>query len=272
MTALCPKLLAATIFAVLVLGAGCTRQSPWPVVRIDKRADDWQVTLENQKILARYSAARMRSLVKDRITQLRLKDSDAVVATALDGRHAEKNTAFFRMTHAALLSTGRDRKTVRLRFAGRVEDVTIFADTPVLKIDYHQGGHNLDYHITGGSFVIYGEDEWQRQHGWPDKHPRIRNEYTESGSYYRSNWKLDGPNPLSYKGWMILGVCEPESGLGAALLLPADKVRWLKLVPGGFERWVEGPHTAYIYAVSGGAEEILSAGKKLVDHLGRQDT
>lgn len=263
--------LPAIMALLLVSVIGCSPAGDWGKVTVTNRGAIWNVVLENDLLLAKYSPARMKTLIKDRITEFRLKKDDKVVATALDGRHADKGQEFFRMTSASIEPETPDRKTVKLVFHKRVEYVSILKDLPALEIRYRSGGHNLDYGITGTRYVMYGQDQWQKQNGWTKTHPNLNDEMTESGSYYRSNWSP--PGPLSYNGWMIMGVCDDQTGYGTGLLLPADRVRWLKLVvvgkSRGFERWMKGRHVAYLYATSGGADEIISMGKMLVDKLGK---
>jgi len=258
-----PVLAIVAVLSGLLVCVGCSPANDWGSVTVTESNGEFEVVLENDLILARYTPADTGGLIKDRITEFRLKKDNAVIATKLDGRHADKNTAFFRMSDAEIESETPDRKTVRLVFAQRIEHVSILRGLPVLEIRYEQGKHNLDYGIKGRKFVMYGEDEWQGLNKWEAKHPQLRDEVTEAGSYYRSNWF--GPGPLSYNGWMILGVCSRRTGYGVGLLLPANQVRWLKLVGTGFERWMTGPHTAYLYACSGGPEQLLSLGKQLAD-------
>jgi len=260
----------AAVLGLVFCTISCTPAKDWGRAGIARDDDEWNIVLENDLLLARYTTDRANKLIKDRITEFRLKKDDKIVANKLDGRHADKNQEFFRITKANVEPATPGRKTVKLVLQRRVEYVSILKDLPVLEIRYSSGGHNLDYGIEGWEYVIYGEDAWAEQNHWERKHPELRHEVTESGSYYRSNWSP--PGPLSYKGWMILGVIDRRTDYGAGLVLPADKVRWLKLVGSGtsrgFERWMTGAHTAYLYPVSGGADEILSMGKKIVDTFG----
>jgi len=266
-----PALLVVLPACVLLIASGCGSHEDWGRARIARSGEDWQVTLENRQLLVRYTPAGTNGLTKDRITEFRLKQPDRLIATALDGRHGDKNRAFFRMSDASVESDGADRKTVRLVFDKRVEHVSILKDMPAIEISYDQGGHNLDYKIRGDSYVFYNEDAWQADRGWDKKHPTLRDKYDPTGSYYRSEWA--GPSILSYKGWMIMGVYDSRTGLGAGMILPANVVRWIKLVGWdrlwGFERWMVGRHRAYIYAVTGGEEEIISMGKRLAEAAGK---
>ena len=266
-----PVLLTVLLLCVLLIASGCGSHQDWGRASIARSGDDWEVILENQQLFVRYTPARMGNLTKDRITEFRLKEPNKMIATALDGRHADKDQAFFRMSDAAVESERADRKTVRLVFDKRVEHVSILKGVPVIEIKYDQGRHNLDYRIKGDTYVFYGEDAWQANRAWDKKHPTLRDEYDPTGSYYRAEW--EGPSMLSYKGWMIMGFYDSETGFGAGMLLPANVVRWIKLVAwkgfGGFERWMAGRHRAYLYAVTGGAEEILSVGKKLAETVGK---
>jgi len=256
-------LMACLLFA----SSGCASNDNWGRASVTRNGQDWQVTLENNQLFVQYSPARTNGLTKDRITEFRLKNPKRIIATALDGRHGDKDQAFFRMSDASVTGETADRKTVRLVFDKRVEHVSILKDMPVIEIKYEQGGHNLDYRITGDTYVFFGEQAWQASRGWDKKHPTLRDEYDPTGSYYRAEW--GGPSILGYKGWMIMGFYDSQTGLGVGMILPANVVRWIKLVAwgrlGGFERWMVGKHRSYLYAVTGGAEEILSMGKKLAE-------
>ena len=263
--------LAAVLLPAVVAVAGCAAPDDWGRVSVTREADAWNVILENRQLLARYGPAGTGVGTKDRITAFRLKKPDRLVATALDGRHADKGQAFFRMSDATVEADSPGRKTVRLVFDKRVEYVSILKGMPVIEINYDQGGHNLDYKIRGDTYVFHGQDAWQAKRGWDKAHPTLRDEYDPTGSYYRTGW--EGRPLLSYNGWMIMGVYDSETGVGAGLLLPTMMVRWIKLVGWdrvwGFERWMAGRHRAYLYAVTGGGEEILSMGRKLADTVGK---
>jgi len=261
------------VMAILLAGAllpscGCTPARDWGRVAAARHGQNWDVVLENEYLLARYTPDDADGTVKDRITEFRLKSRDRSVANALDGRNATDNTAVFRVTKAGVERQDAERKTVRLAFDKRVEHVSILRYSPVLEIGYDQGGHNLDCGIAGTNYVFYGQDAWQQLRGWDRKHPKFQDQYDPTGSYYRSEW--GGPGPLACNGWMIMGVYD-DAGYGAGMLLPAAAVKWIKLVGWGdrwgFERWTAGPHKAYLFPVSGGAVEILAIGKVLAETM-----
>jgi hypothetical protein len=259
---------AIVVLAGLGSLAGCARNDEWRGVTVSETDHNWTVVLENDRLFVKYSPAGTGVGTKDRITEFRMKGSDESLANALDGRHAPEDTAFFRMSDAREEPAPDDRRTVRLTFDTRVEHVSIFRHMPVLEIAYDQGGHNLDYGITGTNYVFYGEDTWQQLRGWDKKHPTLRDEYDPTGSYYRREW--GGPAALSYNGWMIMGVYD-ERGHGVGITLPADAVSWIKLVStrgrSGFERMMSGRYRTYLYPVTGGAEEIISTGRQLADSM-----
>lgn len=76
---------------------------------------------------------------------------------------------------------------------------------------------------------------------------------------------------MDYKGWYVLGVYDPENGRGFGRVVPADVMTYIKLLWGRglefFPHWRGEwqPYTAYLFAVAGGREEILTLGKSIAD-------
>ncbi len=263
-------LLLVTSFSLL-LSPGCINVSNWADVSISRGDDGIEtVVIENRVLFIKYGRDGTKQQRRyDRMVEFRLKPADTVLAAGLDGRHTTGDTWFYRLTDACVEYDGAERKTVRLDFGNgaRIEHVSIFKDAGVVRIDYEGGGHNLDYRIKGGRYVIYGSEPWQQMNNWTKKYPTLQDDVTYSGSYFRSdgNMKFKNAGPLDYHGSMIMGVYG-SNGLGVGLVLPTKKVKWLKLIGNlGFERWTSGAHTAYLYAVTGGPEELISSGKTLAD-------
>ncbi len=232
---------------------------------------DREAYLENSKIRVTYARhGTPGRKVTDRIVEFLLKDGNRVISNNLDGRHTPgEDKAFYRLTDAKVEYDGPDRKTVMLNLGdgARVEHLTIFKDLPILKIAYDTGGHNLEYGKWGGKYEIYGADKWQELRGWDKKYPALHEGLTESDSYYRGDWGDAGP--LSYKGYMILETHSRKDGMGLGVLVPVDKIYFLKLQPngGGFERFMKDAYTLYIYPVTGGGKSVLKDGKKWVDRV-----
>jgi hypothetical protein len=243
----------------------------WGSIDITRSGSDWVVELENSLIYVKYGFSQIKQGEPyDRIVEFVVKSRNTLVADKLDGRQSNSPT-IYTITNATVTFDGPDRKTVRITFGNnqRVTNVTMFRGSPVLQLDYQSGGHNLDYGIVGNTWKIYGAEAWQALNGWPITYPTLQDNITFSGSYYRDQW--GDPGPLSYNGSMIMGLYNSSTGFGAGLVLSfADDIRFLKLIdPGdgkGFERWIDGgAHTAYLYPVTGGAAELISLGKQIVD-------
>lgn len=263
-------LLTVTSF-LLLLSPGCTNVGDWANISISRGSDGIEnVVIENRTLFIRYGQDGTKQQRRyDRMVEFRLKTADTVLAAGLDGRHTTGDTSFYRLTDAWVEYDGAQRKTVRLDFGNgaRIEHVSIFKGAAAVRIDYEGGGHNLDYRIKGGKYEIYGSQQWQQMNNWPKKYPTLQDDITYSGSYFRSdgNMKFKDAGPLDYHGSMIMGVYG-DDGLGVGLVLPTKKVKWLKLIGNlGFERWTNGAHTAYLYAVTGGCEQLISSGKILAD-------
>lgn len=266
-----PTTIVALIAVLSLLGcASSANTTPRCSIAISQADRGTEVILENGQILARYGSSGDKQGARyDRIVEFRVKASNTVVATALDGRHHPCTNELYTISGAEVVYDGPGRKSVRITFGKgrRVELVTIFKCKPMLRIEYENAGHghNLDYQIHGDEYVIWGAESWKEQMGWQKMYPTLQDEITTHGSYYRAEW--GDPGPLSYKGFMILGKYSSEDGHGVGLILPFEKqIRFLKLIQkSGFERWIEKPHTAYLYAVTRGADEILEKGKEIVD-------
>ncbi|OHE88509.1 MAG: hypothetical protein A3G75_09580 [Verrucomicrobia bacterium RIFCSPLOWO2_12_FULL_64_8] len=245
---------------------------PWGRVGVSQADGGFVAELENGRILVRYG----RDGDRDKIVEFRCKATGRNLGE-FDSRHNPTNPTFFTLKDARVVLDGPGKKTVRLDFGSRVQDVSICKDCPVLEIDYHtlnDYGHANDRGGETGEIVVYGAEEWlrarQRMPDFPPASPAIdrRELYPMyEKSYYRAEWGDAGP--LSYKGWMIMGVCHQDGG-GYGLLLPADKIKWLKLMtqrrPWGFERAMKSPYKAcYFRVTQGGTERIMSMGKEIID-------
>jgi len=255
-----------SFFLVLIFSFSAFSQD-WGSVSANKNGTQWVIELKNSQIEVKYSNAGSKQGVSyDRITRFYSKVSNSVLASKLDGRQANSGVGFYQITDATIVTDDDVKKTVRINFGNgqRITHATIYKDSPVLRLDYLTGNHNLDYGINGGNYVVYGADEWQAQNNWSKKYPTLQDNTTYSGSYFRSQWSP--PGPLDYNGMMIMGVYDASTGWGVGLTLPSTKVTWIKLILDlGFERWMTTAHAAYLYASEGGASGVISRGKEIAN-------
>lgn len=258
---------------------GCERD--WGSVEIASDGEFYTVTLENSYLRATYGRAKDG---KDKMTELYCKIKQRKVGE-FDSRHHPRDPYFHTLKSAKVLNQETGSKTVQLDYGTRVEEVTIFRDSPFLLMEYKLGddyGHTYDRAGSGGDFVIYGAADWlQTRQALPettiDRSTKGYMNRTElyplyKNSFYRPEWAP--PTPLSYHGWMILGV-DQGGGKGFGILLPAKKIKWLKLMgnSGGFERAMNQSYRAYYFTVnSGGATALLAMAKEFIDENLKPDS
>lgn len=231
---------------------------------------DRGATLENSRLLVRYGSYLSKDVgAKDAIVDLIIKPGTQNLAGRIDSRSANGSKGKSnRLTCVEVLRDTQDRKTVRLDYGDgtAVQDVTIYPDAPWIEITYHH--HDVNIFDTAGpklEYAVFGAAEWAASRQWPQPYPA----YPEG--FYRKEW--DAPGPLAYNGHFILGAYDPATGRGYGRVMPSDDVDVIKLLfSRGFEMF---PHyqprrpqrsfTGYLFVVTGGAEEILSLGKKLAE-------
>ncbi len=196
------------------------------------------------------------------------------------------------LSNATVLHDGGDKKTIRMEWnqwdvVNQVEvperkiirDYTIYPFSRHLKVDFV----DIQYAVNvtdlgrpggtfGGSHVAHGHDDWIRGYVTHDLLP---------GLYY-SRYAPDGlgdpvdGGSLSYGGNFIMGVYAPANGRGYARVMPVADTHIIKLLLSDTtRRGIEyqnypflNPHpsfTGYLYAVTGGRDEILATGRRLVD-------
>ncbi len=84
------------------------------------------------------------------------------------------------------------------------------------------------------------------------------------------DWEKLEPRELTYHGHLILGAYQQETGLGFGRVFPAQDANYIKLLNTGFEvfaNWRQ-PHRqfiGYLYAVTGGPEELMAVGTAIVE-------
>ncbi len=269
---------------------------PWGRVSVGKDADGhWEALLENSRIRAHYRwGIVMTGEGEGREAQPQSYIREFVLKAADENQGHWLDSAAHRtvLTDASVVRDEAQVKTVRLEwetvhgFEGpAVSEVSIFPDQPYLRIDYLQAGfpHICDLGHPGGAtkgtYAIYGAEEWQTVRRGIDNaelraHPNEHHRLTDDLFPIYPNPLIDrgwGPTPMDYKGWYILGVYNPQNGRGFGRVVPADVMTYIKLLWGrGLEffpywRGQWRPYTAYLFAVDGGREEILTLGKSIAD-------
>jgi len=296
------KLLAAPPTVVLPAALSpplAEARSRWGGISIyEDSAGQKSVLLENRKIKVWYETKFHRS-PETYIRQFIIKKFDESQGYWLDAAAWRAG-----LTDASIVRDTPEEKTVRLawnasgKFKGpAVSKISIYPNSTILKIDYLRSAfaHICDIGTPGGrrhgaEKVIYGEKEWQEVRKKIDA-PRLRNspspdERLTDDLYPKfPNPLIDvgwGPTPMDYKGWYIMGVCDPQTKRGYGRVVPARTMRCIKLLSGGripgegfefFPWWKmqnrsRRPYTAYLFAVTGGREEILAKGKQIADAAG----
>ncbi len=249
----------------ILLGGSVLWSGDWGRVTATDSGDRGAV-LENSRFRVRYGKY-MSSDVgpKDAIVELIIKPGAENWAGRIDSRSANgSKLKANRLTSVTVLHDGADRKTVHLDYGdgSAVQDVTIYPDQPWLEITYHDV-NIFDTASRELTYVINGAEAWQAARGWTVTYPA----YPES--YYRREW--DAPGPLESNGSFVLGAYDPATGRGYGRVMPAADIDVIKLLfHRGFEMF---PHyqprrpqrsfTAYLFPVTGGAEEIPTTGKRL---------
>lgn len=98
----------------------------------------------------------------------------------LDGVWMNSDTGRGNLTGGSVTYDGTDRKTLRLEWSnGPIQEITIYPDKPVIKIDYISYGINIvDIGAPGGgsgSYVFYGADTWIREYtSYPDSYLQLQ--------------------------------------------------------------------------------------------------
>ena len=218
--------------------------------------------LENDLIAVQWGRVKLASgELEDCITKFTIK---SVGQNQVHQFFDEGTTA--KLIRAEVKENSPQRKTLRLVWSdgAKLQDVTVFPDKPYIKIDYHRypkwmveigkpGGLEKN-----GKFAIYGAKAYGKD---LLQYPQV----------YYPGPQSDQPGPLNYKGWFIVGVFNPKNGIGFGRVMPFDVVDVIKLLWGGGMEFLSyfgpkhKPFTGYLFAVTGGADEIIRMGKQIVD-------
>lgn len=279
------------VLALLVLCALSSHAADWGSITVTPDPlGGMRVTLENSKLRCQYGVTDMPgSGLEAFIKELILKGANENQAGAmLDELGMSADEGRGPITKAQVTYVGPDRMTVRMESPARteptafhgarvVEEVTIYPDSLILRLDYIEYGVNVvDWTSPGGTTtgtpVIHGADKWIRGHVlYPDQYysvlPEEKGDPEDAGS-------------LNYHGSIIAGVYNPANGRGIARVMPvADTsvmkhmgeyrgIEWFPHVewsPPYASKGHRRPFTGYLYLVTGGAEEILSVGKRVAE-------
>ena len=285
--------LAATglVLVILALSTLSANAADWGSITITPDPlSGMRVVLENSKVRCRYAVTEMPGSGREAfINELVLKEANENQAGAmLDEMGLSADEGRGPIIRAEVIYAGPDRMTVRLESPAKtepaafhgsraVEEVTIYPDSLILRMDYIEYGVNVvDWGspggTTAGTCVIYGAEKWIRGHVlYPDQYysvlPEEKGDPEDAGS-------------LNYHGSVIAGVYNPANGRGLGRVMPvADTsvmkhmgeyrgIEWFPHVewrPPYASKGHRRPFTGYLYLVAGGAEEILSVGKQIAD-------
>jgi hypothetical protein len=250
-----------------------------------------EAVLENGILRIRYSRKNLGGSENCVITECILKTHNInQSAEQIDGVWIGYAVGRGTMTAGSVVYDGTDRKTLRLEWGKRkvVQEITIYPDKPVLKIDYMNYGVNIvDIGAPGGAvsgtYKIYGAEEWQavrKKNTDPDllnhsnEHHRLTYDLYPVYPHPLTDvpdWKGFAPAPMNYNGYLIFGVYNRENGVGFGRLMPFEVANCVKLLWNkGFEifpywKGHKRRFTGYLFTVTGGPDEIITLGKSIAD-------
>lgn len=259
----------------------------WGQVRVGRDAQGHlEAVLENHRLRVRYGLKYPKypdDEVESVITDLVLQDAPQVNQA---GHLMDAAAWRAPLTRAEIKQDTLSVKTVHLEWAGQRQypgaaaDVSIYPDGPFVRTDYLSWCVNVvDIGWPGGTrtaaeYVIYGADAWKRGQLL---YPQVYFDRWPGDIGHENVTEVDDPGPLDYHGWFIMGVYNPANGIGYGQVVPVEAVDVIKLLK--FERdgmgfelfpYFHRPHQpfrGYLYAVTGGAQEIISLGQRLADDI-----
>lgn len=286
---LAPAAAQACSLTVNVAGSGTVEQMRTnvdPELKIELDPTRQYAELENSVLRVRYERYTDQNDGSEQFTirEFRLKrvDLDQAGPGYLDAGY---NRAA--LTSAEVVYDGEDRKTLRLEWTSKpdvglppnqklISEISIFPNSPFIKIDYididwavvivdlgRPGG------VANGQHAAYGGDSWVRG-------------YVAAPDTYYSRVPADGLNDpadggsLNYNDHFILAAYNPANNVGYGRTMPIADTRAIKLLFSanarqGFE-WFPPqppddniPYTSFIFAATGGPDELIALGKTLVD-------
>lgn len=252
-----------TSMILLVVGmAGC---GGWGGAEVTTQDSQVTAVLENSRLRVKFGRVQLGSgEPEDCITEFVIQSAEE---NQVDSHFNEGSVQT--IASGKVLVDSPDNKGVRLVWHGasKIQEAYLEKDEPVLRLDYRKYPKWIvDIGAPGGitragEYAIYGAENWKRGPVlYPEKYYDLRNG--------------DEPGPLSYNGWFIAGVYNPENGRGFGRVMPVEVVDVIKLLWGGgieflsFPGSGNQPFTGYLFAVTGGRDEILSLGKRIADEVG----
>jgi len=242
----------------------------------------WEVVLENSVIRCRYG---WKPINEDKggesfITHLVIKENGQNQVGDEAGGRIDAAAGRFEMIDASIKYDGTDFKTVRMSWKTRgdyiaYQEVTIFPDSPVLKVDYIKYCVNIvDIASPGGGdnpkYTFYGGDKWKRGYVLYPKGYY----YPPDDTYVVEQTGMpgdEGPGTLDYNGFFIMAICNEQTGVGFGRVSPVGSTSIIKLLFNrGFELFpywqkTKKSYSGYIFAFTGGADEALEMGKTIAD-------
>jgi len=230
----------------------------------------WYAILENSQLKVKY-AYFFENTAQTAIVALIIKAGGLNEDQA--GSYLDAAAGRGLMTKATVTYNGLDRKTVRLEWdnGAKIQDVSIFPDSTYIKIDYLKFGIGLvDMGSPGGgstgSYEFYGAGSWIR--GYVTHPANYYNRYPGDGI----NDPVDGGS-LNYNGYFVGGVYRASNNRGFGRVMPVAATDIVKLLLNrGFQffpylQHAHKPYTAYLYVITGGANELMAVGQQLADQL-----
>ena len=250
------------------------------------------VRLENSQLLVEYDVLPGTSPEQFAIRRFLHKPTNQDQVCAIGGctqfDYFDADAGRTGLLSATVIDDGAAQKTVRLEWESQfgppniVHEVTIFANEPFIRIRYvdvQNGLNAVDLGRPGGSgggeHVAFGHANWVRGY--------VTHTSTPVDSYY-NRYAPDGINDpvdggaLNYNGHFIVGCFNPNNSVGFGRVMPVDDVSIVKLLlepntrrgtewfPHPFRR-THDPFNGFLFAVDGGADEILVAGQQLAEGL-----
>ncbi|MFC1558283.1 hypothetical protein ACFL40_02910 [candidate division KSB1 bacterium] len=268
----------------------------WGSIKVQPVDDSFEVVLENSQLRAVYKKSpnpwahrhptcmveyHYKKIGKELIENGRWDDIlDPIDHSTNRPKHHYRE----KLLSAEVIYNGADKKTVHLNWENTEEEVTIFPDSPIIRIDYirwyvlitdwtewPKGGDVYKEQM----FAVYGADKWHRTYDPADtlRTPGVAYNKMYFNRADRDVGKQGGKDPadggsLNYKGYFIIGAYKTGTGIGYARVIPVHRInvvilwsyRAWEFFPTGKEKF-----TTFLYPVSEGAEEIIAVGKKIAD-------
>jgi hypothetical protein len=270
-----------------------SQNGPWGIVKAtvgDGPEGDGTILLENSAIRVRYAAKRFHDGNKDHvITEFLVKkiDGQLAVGDQLDGIWMNADEGRGRITLAKVAFDSPVQKTLQVEWDNGkvVQEFTIWPNRPIVRIDYVKYGVNIvDMVNSVDTFEVYGAKQWQEARiraanetllNIPNPHHRLTKDLYPKYPFpllAGRDWEKLEPKELTYHGHLILGAYNRQTGLGFGRVLPVQDTNYIKLLNMGFEvfaNWRQ-PHrrfTSYLYAVTGGSNELMAVGKAIADDI-----